>query len=402
MTILAPVDPHSRSRGACGDHVAPRLALSPPLRSQSPLLSWRLGALALSAAIAAVGAIGALFPAGSLGAKPAISPRTGVPKLIWGPVLLPNGRSAFPVYHRLGVNVFQIDLNWAQTAPTRPAQPSHADDPAYQWPAQLNVALNQARLYGIKICLLVQGTPGWANGGRSSDWAPNHPGDYGDFLTAASRRYPSVHLWMIWGEPNRGGSFEPMPAHSPVGPRRYALVLNSAYHALKRVSRANTVIGGDTWSFGAVEPADFVKWMRLPNGKPPPLDYYGHNPFSIRFPDLKQRPYYPGGRDINDVDTLEAQLRATYHREVRLWLSEFTISSDHKNRAFDFAVSRLQQARWLAAAYRLVNSVNYVAGLGWFNLIDEPPLPQNENLTNGLMTYTLTPKPAFWAYQHAR
>jgi hypothetical protein len=142
--------------------------------------------------------------------------------------------------------------------------------------------------------------------------------------------------------------------------------------------------------------------MRLPSGKPPPLDYYGHNPFSIRFPNLKERPYFRGGRDINDIDTLEGQLRRTYHRKIELWLSEFTISSDHQNRAFDFAVSRQRQASWLTAAYRLVNSVNYVAGLGWFDLVDEPPLPQDQNLTNGLMTYTLQPKPAFYAYERAR
>ena len=337
-----------------------------------------------------------------MAARPATEHAAAVPKLIWGPVSLPNGQSAFPIYHRLGVNVFQIDLNWAQTAPTRPADPSSARDPAYQWPAELTVALSQARRYGIKVCLLVQGTPAWANGGRTTNWAPDRARDYGSFLTAASRRYPAVHLWMIWGEPNRGGSFEPMPANSPVGPRRYALLLNSAYHALKQSSPANKVIGGDTWSFGTVEPADFVKWMRLPNGKPPPLDYYGHNPFSIRFPNLKERPYHRGGRDINDIDTLETQLRTTFHRDVNLWLSEFTISSDHKNRAFAFAVSRRQQARWLAAAYRLVNSVSYAAGLGWFNLVDEPPLAHEENLTNGLMTYTLRPKPAFYAYQRAR
>jgi hypothetical protein len=192
-----------------------------------------------------------------------------------------------------------------------------------------------------------------------------------------------------------------MPANSKKGPRRYALLLNAAYHGLKQASRKNIVIGGDTWSFGDVEPADFIRWMRLPNGQPPPLDYYGHNPFSIRFPRLSRKPYFPGGRDINDVDTLEAQLRHTYHRRVRLWLSEFTVSSDHPNRAFSFAVSRRQQAKWISAAYRLANSVGYVAGLGWFNLLDEPTSVAG-GLTNGLMTYTLQPKPAFTAYKDAR
>jgi hypothetical protein len=343
---------------------------------------------------------------GSSGARtpPTARPARAHPralKAIWGPVALPNGRSAFPSYHRLGVKVFQIDLNWADVATSRPADPEDPADPAYSWPAELDQAVAQAAHYGIRVCLLVQDSPGWANGGRASTWAPTNASDYGSFLVAASRRYPTVRQWMIWGEPNRDGNFEPMPANSKVGPRRYALVLKAAYDGLKRASPNNIVIGGDTWSFGDVEPADFVKWMRLPNGKPPPLDYYGHNPFSIRFPKLSEKPYFPGGRDINDVDTLETQLRGVYHRRVPLWLSEFTVSSDHPNRAFSFAVSRKNQARWISAAYRLVDSVGYVAALGWFNLVDEPPSVAR-GLTNGLMTWNLQRKPAFSAYEHAR
>lgn len=321
-------------------------------------------------------------------------------KLIWGPVTLPNGHSAFPIYHRLGVKVLQIDLDWAHTARTRPADPTNPNDPAYRWPTELATAVAQARRYGIELCLLVHGSPRWANGGRDETWAPDKASDFGQFLTAAAHHYPGVHLWMIWGEPNRPGSFHPMPPGSPVGPRRYALVLNAGYHALKGVSRSNIVIGGDTWSFGIVEPAKFLRWMRLPDGKPPPLDYYGHNPFSRRFPDLSQNPYFPGGRDINDIDTLEAQLRNTYHRRVDLWLSEFTVSSNHANRAFAFSVSRKQQAKWLTAAYGLAGSVPYVAGLGWFNLLDQAP-PSPQSLTSGLLTWNLKPKPAYWAYMRA-
>lgn len=321
-------------------------------------------------------------------------------KMIWGPVDLPNGQSAFPTYHRLGVQVFQIDLLWSEVAPTRPADPQNPSDPAYRWPAQLDQAVQEASRYGIRICFLVKGTPAWANGGRDPAWAPDNASDYANFLIAASRRYPSAHDWMIWGEPNRDdvSDFRPMPPNSPVGPRRYALLLQAAYGALKGVSRSNVVIGGDTWSFGLVEPSDFIKWMRLPNGKPPQLDYYGHNPFGRRFPRLA-KPYFRGGRDIDDIGTLETQLARTYHRRVPLWLSEFTISADHTNIAFNFFVSRKAQARWVTAAYRLVNSVNYVAGLGWFELLDGPPAPHN--LTFGLMTWNLKPKPAFYAYQHA-
>ena len=266
----------------------------------------------------------------ALAAAPSASARPY--KMIWGPVTLPNGASAFPTYHKLGVRVLQIDLKWYEAAPTQPANPQDPSDPAYQWPAELDQAVTAAGRYHIRLCLLVDGTPPWANGS---------------------------------------------------------------------LSPANIVIGGNTWSFGQVEPADFVRWMKLPDGKPPPLDYYGHNPFGRRFPNLKQKPYFPGGRDLNDIDTLEAQLRGIYHRRVKLWLSEYTISSNHPTDAFDFSVSRKAQARWLTAAFKLVNSVNYVAGLGWFNLIDDAP-HQSENLTNGLLTWRLKPKPAFYAYEHAR
>jgi hypothetical protein len=352
----------------------------------------------LVAAVAVCAAM--LEPVGSVGAGSALGRRADVPKLIWGPAVLPNHRSAFPTYRRLGVSVWQTDLTWARVARTQPLNPQDPNDPAYHWPSSLDKALRQASRYGISVCLLVQTAPRWANGDKPTGWAPKNPADYANFLVAAARRYPSVRLWMIWGEPNRPGNFEPMPAHSPAGPRRYALLLAAAYAALKQVSPSDIVIGGDTWSFGSVEPADFVRWMRLPNGQPPPLDYYGHNPFSIRFPNLSQPPYYPGGRDINDIDTLEAQLRGIYHRAVPLWLSEFTVSSDRTNLAFAFSVSRPQQAKWLTAAFRLADSVDYVAGMGWFNLVDDPP-SIHRGLTNGLMTWRLEPKPAFYAYEHA-
>jgi hypothetical protein len=324
--------------------------------------------------------------------------------MIWGPVDLPNGSSAFPTYHALGVNVFQVDLDWAATSPTRPANPQDPGDPAYHWSSQLAQAVQAAAQYGIQICFLVKDSPRWSNGNRSGAWGPNDPNDYANFLTAAARHYPSVRYWMIWGEPNRDvADFKPMPINSPVGPRKYALLLNAGYHALKQVSPSNIVIGGNTWSFGRVEPADFVKWMRLPNGKPPPLDYFGHNPFGRRFPKLREKPYFKGGRDINDIDTLESQLKHTYHRPVKLWLSEFTISSDHNTFAFNFHATRRGQARWLSAAFRLANSARYVAGLGWFELLDNPKRgPVSDRLTNGLMTWSLKRKPAFYAYQHAR
>ena len=341
-------------------------------------------------------------------ASPTASARSA--KAIWGPVAMPDGSSAFPVYRGLGVRVFQAQLEWNQVAASRPARPTDPNDPAYTWPKEVDAAVREGRRYGIRVALMVKSSPGWANGGRAPQWAPNNS-DYAHFLTAASRRYRSVRHWLVWGEANRAAVFRPLPKNSPVGPRRYATLLNAAYHALKRRSRRNIVIGGMTFSFGPVLPRDFLRWMRLPNGKPPPLDWYGHNPFSQRFPDIRQTGFggFPGARDISDIDTFALEIRRTYksryrafrRRGPRLWLSEYTISSDRVNRDFDFFVSRAEQARFLSAAYRIARREPYIAGLGWIGLLDDP-VTRPDGITFGLMTYEGERKPAYFAYKRAR
>jgi hypothetical protein len=329
--------------------------------------------------------------------------RSAIPlKAIYGPLTMPDGASAFPVYHRLGVQVLELDLSWSEVAASRPSNPTDPHDPAYRWPASLDGAIAQAARYRMTLALLVQGFPPWSNGGREETWAPTDPEDYADFLVAASRRYPSVHRWMILNEVNSTRNFNPLPPHSPAGPERYALMLDDAYGALKTVNRANIVIGGMTYSAGTVSTHDFLNWMRLPDGRPPRMDYYGHNPYSVRYPDLAKRPFSPEVTDIDDIDTLHSQLRSVYRRHgpvPKLWLAEFGIS-DSSNSSFDHYVSQAVQARWVTAAYRLVGSVSYVAALGWFELLDEPA-GNRGRLSEGLMTASGVPKPAFYAYAAA-
>jgi hypothetical protein len=332
----------------------------------------------------------------------AAAPADAALKAIWGPNLLPDGRSAFPTYEQLGVDVLERQLVWHDVASRRPERPRDPADPAYRWPAELDAAVTESAGFGIRMALMVRGTPTWANGGRSAAHVPRDAGDYADFLVAAARRYPTVRHWMIWGEPTRPGMFEPMSPRSPRGPRAYARLLDRGYGALKSVERANVVIGGMTWTAGVQRPTRFLRSMRLPDGRPPRLDWYGHNPFSVRFPSIDKPPYAPGVRDISDLDTLRREVVNAYRsrdRRPRLWLSEFTVASDHANRAFSFFVSRRQQARWLTAAYRIARTERYVAALGWYSLLDEPD-PMN-GITTGLLDAAGLPKPAFDAYRRA-
>jgi hypothetical protein len=331
-------------------------------------------------------------------------------KAIWGPVRLSDNASAFPIYQRLGVDVLQLQLQWDKVAPTRPANAADPSDPAYRWSqpgcCDLDDALREARKYGIRIAVMLKGTPRWANGGRDPSWAPDAVADYASFVRAAARRYPAVRHWMVWGETDSRLTFQPLPDNSPSGPRRYARLLDAAYGQLKAQSRRNIVIGAMTHNLGQVRNSDELRWLRLPDGRLPRMDWWGHNAFSPHYPDLRRGPLAPGRFDFNGLDTFAKQIETLYRRAgrtaPRIWISEFTISSDRANSAFAFYVSRAEQARWITAAYRQVDAhPEWFAGLGWFGLLDGPA-SDPRSVTTGLMTADGTRKPAFYAYSRAR
>lgn len=322
----------------------------------------------------------------------------GAEKAIWGPLTLPGGESAFPTYRDLGLDTLQVQLDWRATAPTRPANPADPADPAYRWPAAIDRAVSEGAANGIAIALLVQSSPGWANGGRSAIDAPD-PTEYATFLAAASRRYPAVRRWMIWGEPNRDDRFQPNAEGSAAGPQAYAPILDAAYEALKRVSPQNIVIGGMTWTGGTVKPAPFLQMMRLSNGRPPRLDWFGHNPYPFRFPNLKELSIEGGWRDISDMDTFTQELQGIYGSNARFWLSEFTILSDMPSAEFTSFVSRQAQAQWLTAGFKIADALPSIAGLAWFTLLDQPERAGGSH--TGLLTADGARKPAYQAFRQA-
>ena len=329
-------------------------------------------------------------------------------KSIWGPITLPNGAPAGPVYKALGVDDLQVGLTWNSIAPTRPVTPRNPADPAYVWPASIDQAIAMGRQYGFTVSVVLQYAPAWANGGNLPVFAPNSR-DFANYAFAASKRYRGVRRWMIWGEPSRGIQFQPMFKNSPRTPRRYARLVDAGYGALKAADSKDTVIGGMSFTAGDVTPKNWIRWMRLPNGKPPRLDMYGHNAFSTRIPRLSDRPFTNGNYDFSDLDTMASELSRTYRRAYptkfrrrgpRIWVSEFTIQADHGSNDFNFFVSKRNQGRWISAAFREANRTSYVAGVGWLGLLDEPVAPFNR--TTGLLTFALQKKPAYFAYQRAR
>lgn len=323
-----------------------------------------------------------------------------------------GGVSQFSIYSDLGVGIYQSALAWPAVAPERPAQPRDPSDPAYRWPAELDEAIAEARRRGIRVSILLNQAPGWANGGHEGHWAPERPKDMADFAVAAARRYPAIHHWMIWGEPSKTARFQPLveamgrrlTAAQRRGPRLYARILDASYRALKRESTRNLVIGGNTWTGGEVLPLNFIKAMRLPNGRRPRMDLYGHNPFTLRSPNLAKGPMAFGYADFSDLDTLAGWLDRYGYRDhrgraLRLFLSEFTLPTDHANFEFNYWLSHETQAIWLRRALRITRRWNRIYTLGYLGLYDDPPRPDGLEVNRGLIDTSGRKKRAYQVFK---
>jgi hypothetical protein len=315
-------------------------------------------------------------------------------KAMWGPGVV-EGTSRFPIYRDLGVKIYEEDLDWFHVATRRPHDPRNPRESAYVWPAEVTAAVAEAKLYHIQVALQIIGTPPWANGGKPWNWAPNSPQDYANFAIAAARRYPSVHLWMIWGEPSRSHNFEPLdPAkpfaklnvHQRSAPHRYARILDAAYGALKSVSRSNVVIGGMTYTTGDISTQQWIENLRLPDGKSPRLDMYGHNPFSFRAPNLSNPPSPYQQVDFSDLGRLsklvDRYLGRPGNPDPKLFISEWTVPTKI-DLEFNFYVEPLVQAKWITDALRIAEGLPSIYAVGWIHLYDEPPTSYGGLLETG-------------------
>jgi hypothetical protein len=334
-------------------------------------------------------------------------------KLIWGPY----DEKAFQTYDDLGAGLYEITVNWSRIAPSRPAEPTNPNDPAYIWTPAVEEAIEHGERHGIQVVLEVTGAPGWANGGRPYRWAPKNPQDYADFVAAASKHWPQIHYWQIWGEPVRRENFMPLPKgveglnltrKQARSPELYAQILDDSYGALKAVSPSNIVIGGNSYSGGDIRPLAFIKALRLPNGKPPRMDLYGHNPFGYRRPELSKGPINPksGVADFCDLDTVAEYVDKYLSRDgrnpkpLRLFLSEYFVPTDHKNWEFNYWVSKKTAANWLAAGLKITREWSRIYTLGWFALEDDKPDGHGTQVNRGLLTYNGKKKPAYYAFKN--
>ena len=241
-------------------------------------------------------------------------------------------------------------------------------------------------------------------------WAPTRASTSLISLPAAAKKYPSVHLWMVWGEPTRQDNFQPLAPALPGQPldsaqramvQRYAEMVDGTYGALKRINRNNLIIGGCTYTTGAIDTLQWIQNLRLPDGKPPRMDMYAHNPFTYQSPVFTNVPSPFDEVQFSDLPELAKWVDRYLHRGMPLFLSEWLIPTA-QDQLFNFYVAPDLAAQWVTEALRESRAWHRIYALGWSIVYDSAPTtPGGTPYTaGGLLTANGTPKPDFYAFEH--
>ncbi|HZT16958.1 MAG TPA: beta-galactosidase [Gaiellaceae bacterium] len=298
--------------------------------------------------------------------------------LQWGPGTLEQRLAKLDA---MGTDVVRFNVDWRTVEPRRGA---------YDW-STLDPILDGLHQHGIAPLLTLYGTPGWANGGRSENWAPTSGSTFAAFASAVARRYPFVRLWTIWNEPNQRRWLR------PTSPRIYTQrLLNPAYAAIHRASPGSQVAGGVTaprGNTGGVSPLDWVAGMKAAHAR---LDAYAHNPYPLA---PHETPVAGGCGHcttvtLSTIGRLLAAVRKDFGAGTRVWLTEYGYQTNPPDRLL--GVSYSAQARYLAEAALRAYELPRVDLLVHYLVADEPDTARWQS---GLFTTRDIPKPAYQAFR---
>jgi hypothetical protein len=295
------------------------------------------------------------------------------------------------VLKRLGVDVVRYTLRWDRVAPRQPSDARDHTSAAYDWGAD-DAILRGLRGGGIDVVVSLLGAPGWANGGRTFNWAPNDERSFADFAYAAAKRYPWVRKWTIWNEPNQARWLRPTTPEVYV--RR---LLNPGYAAIHSATPAAVVAGGVTAPrAGAGGGRSPVAWIRGMGAVRARLDVYAHHPYPVR--PSTETPWLGGCAHCStitmaDLERLRREVRRAFGTK-RIWLTEYGYQTNPPDRTL--GVPLVTQAHHLSSAsYRAFLAPDVDMLIQYLLYDDAEPA----GWQSGLFTQPGAVKPGYWGFR---
>jgi len=307
--------------------------------------------------------------------------------LSYGPGTL---ESRLDTLNELGVQVVRFTIQWNEVAPTKPEQPKWSGDPAYRWGSS-DAVLKGLRDHGIDALVELRFTPWWANGGGKRNAVPLDGDDFANFATAVQNRFPWVHEWLIWNEPNKPLFLDPL------SPKVYVeRLLNPAYAALHAGDRNAKVGGGITGPRagpGGINPIDWIRGMDAAGAK---LDAYAHNPY----PEHPQTETPNSGAcktcksiTMASLDRLLREVRKAWPGK-RIWLTEYAYQTNPPDK--QLGVSYDKAARYIGESGLKVYDTPLVDILIHFIVRDDT---EAAGWQSGFMTVQGKRKPTYNAWR---
>jgi hypothetical protein len=277
---------------------------------------------------------------------------------------------------RLGVDLVRFNLHWDRIEPTRGV---------YAWRDSDRV-LEGLRARRIPAVVGIVGSPRWANGGRTPNFAPGATA-FAGFAREAATRYGWVTQWLIWNEPNQARWLRPTTARTYV-----RQILNPGYAAIHSVIPRAKVAGGVTapraGAGGGVSPVAFIRGMKAARAR---LDVYAHHPYPES---SRETPFTGGCRNCQTITmaTLERllrEVRRAWGLKKRIWLTEYGYQTG------TFGVTQQRQAELLGQSSRRVHAAPRVDMLIHYLVKDEP---EAGRFQSGLFNVSGRPKLAALAF----
>ena len=320
-----------------------------------------------------------------------------------------------------GASLVRIDLLWSEVAPTRPANPTDPQDPAYRWQAYDRV-LDVAEAHKLEVMFAVYGTPDWARDPTVRppeqgvfDFAirPRDPAAFGAFATAAAARFAprGVRRWEGWNEPNIKLFLYPQYERRgerwvATSPQTYSDLQKSFYAGVKSAAPSAVIAGGVTAPNGdrcgvscrvAKQPTkpnrikadDFLMALDAP-GLQPPMDVVSHHPYPATKPRETTLPNR-GYLDLYNLDVLTKTIDRTYLRGKMVWLTEYGFGTEAVPE-YPKHFTPQEQAAYIADAFERTRTNPRVQLTVYYFLHD------HEKWKSGLLDVNGVAKPGLAAY----
>jgi hypothetical protein len=275
---------------------------------------------------------------------------------------------------RLGVDLVRFNLHWSRIEAVRGTT---------NW-EESDAVLNGLRERGISAVVGLVGSPRWANGGRTPNFAPGAAA-FAGFARAAATRYRWVSQWLVWNEPNQARWLRPTTAAVYV-----RQILNPAYAAIHAVNPRAKVAGGVTApraSASGVSPVAWIRGMRAAGAR---LDVYAHHPYPSS---TRETPFTGGCGHCTTITmaTLERLLSEVGRAfgPKRIWLTEYGYQTGR------YGVSQQRQAELIGQSGLRTYKAPRVDMLIHYLVKDEPTA---ERFQSGLFDTSDRPKLAALAF----